>query len=60
MTKSMIAPLVSILALALGKIFGIEIGTDLQAQIVDAIITVVFVVSAVYGVFKNHKEKESN
>ena len=57
MTKSMIAPLVSILALALGKIFGIEIGTDLQAQIVDAIITVVFVVSAVYGVFKNHKEK---
>lgn len=56
--KTMIAPLVAIIALAIKGLLGIEVGEDLQAQITDWVATGIFVGITIYGVFKNHKKED--
>lgn len=54
MNKTMIAPLIALLALAVQTIFHVEVNDGLQADIGNAILTII----TVYGVFKNHKKGE--
>jgi hypothetical protein len=58
MNKTIIAPLVGVLVIAVKLIFGIDINEDLQAQIIDWFIVGASLVTTVYGIFKNHKKGE--
>ena len=53
MNKTIILPLIALLALIVKNWFGIEIGSELQDSIAESIVTLI----AVYGVFKNHSNK---
>lgn len=57
MAKTMIAPIVAVVALLVKTFFGIEIEEDLQNQIIETIGMVVLAVVAVHGVVKNHKKE---
>ena len=52
MNKTIILPLIALLALIVKNWFGIEIGSELQDSIAESIVTVI----AIYGVFKNHSK----
>lgn len=56
--KTIVAPIVGIVFLALKGLLGIEVSDDLQAQVTDWVVTGVLVGISVYGVFKDHKKKE--
>lgn len=53
MNKTIILPLIALLALVLKNWFGIEIGTEIQDNIAESIVTLI----ALYGVFKDHTKK---
>ena len=53
MNKTIILPLLALLALIVKNWFGIEIGSELQDSIAESIVTLV----ALYGVFKDHSKK---
>jgi hypothetical protein len=56
-SKSTIAPVVSIVCLAVGAVTGHPIGTGLQEEIVTWTIAIGGSVFGIWGVFKNHKKK---
>lgn len=56
-TRTMLAPIVAVLAMAVQLLFDIKITEELQNQIVDVIFNASLVVVAVYGVFKNHQKE---
>lgn len=53
MNKTIILPLIALIALIVKNWFGIEIGTELQDNIAASIMTLI----ALYGVFKDHSKK---
>ncbi len=53
MNKTIILPLLALLALIVKNWFGIEIGSELQDSVAESIVTLV----ALYGVFKDHGKK---
>lgn len=57
MSKTMIAPLVALLALALKLAFGIDLSEEIQAQIIDVAGSVAALGLVLYGIVKNHKKK---
>ncbi len=58
MHKTIIAPIVAVLVMAIQLIFGVEIPESLVNEIIITVSNVVAVVVAVYGIFKiYHKEK---
>lgn len=57
MAKTVIAPIVAVLALAAQLIFGIDISEEMQSQIVEWVANGVLIGTAIYGVVKNHKKK---
>jgi hypothetical protein len=57
MTKSMIAPIVAVIAIAIKAITGVEISGEIQEQIVTGIFVLGAAGYAVYGIFKNHKKE---
>lgn len=56
-TKSMVAPIIAVLALFVKSVFNIEIPTDVQAQIVTYIVGGIALVTAVVGIVKSHKKE---
>lgn len=59
--KSVVAPIIAVIAIALQLVFGVEIPEELQNNITDAIINIVLVGTVVYGIITNHtknKDKE--
>lgn len=56
--KSMIAPFIAVIAIALQLVFGIEINEDLQLEIATSIANLIAVGIVVYGIFKNHFAEE--
>lgn len=56
MHKTIIAPIVAVLAMAIQLIFGVEIPESLVNEIVITVSNVVAVVVAVYGIFKNYQK----
>jgi hypothetical protein len=52
MSKTIIAPIVTLLALVATNVFHVQIGTEVQDHIADAILTGI----TLYGVFANHKK----
>ena len=58
-TKSMIVPIVAVLALAVQAIFGISVDEATQTQIVDTIVSVVAVGLTIKGIIENHIKEES-
>lgn len=58
MTKSMIAPIVAVLAIAIKAITGIEVSAEIQEQIVTGVIILGAAGYSVYGIIKNHKKED--
>jgi uncharacterized membrane protein len=58
MSKAVIAPIVAVLAMALGGIFDVKIGEDTQAQITEFIGYVVLGTVGVIGVIKDYRKKK--
>lgn len=56
LTRSMVAPIVAVVVLLL-KSFGVEIGQDLESQIVESVVLGGAVVTAIWGIIKNHKKE---
>lgn len=56
MNKTVILPLIALLAIIVKSWFNIEIGSELQDDIAETIVTLI----ALYGVFKNHNTKPLN
>lgn len=54
--KTIIAPIVAVLAMAIQLIFGTKVPESLVNEVVVTASNVVAVVVAVYGIFKNHKK----
>ncbi len=59
MTKTMIAPIIAVLALFIKAVFNIEIPNEVQDQIVVAVVGIAALVTTIIGIVKNHK-KEGN
>lgn len=57
--KTIIAPIVAVLAMAIQLIFGVEIPESLVNEIVITASNVVAVFVAVYGIFKNYQKEKS-
>lgn len=53
MSRTIIAPLIAVVALLVKNAFHIEIGTEDQATLVDAVLLGI----TLYGVIKNHKKE---
>lgn len=53
--KSIVAPIVGVVCLVLLGVFGVDIGSDLQGQIVEWIGYGITIAVSVGGIFKNHK-----
>lgn len=58
MQVSIIAPIIAVLALLAKGLFGIEIGEELQAQLVEGVLSAVLALVAVFGVVKAHQSKK--
>jgi uncharacterized membrane protein len=57
MTKSMILPILAVLALLVKTVFHIDIPSDTLDNIAQAIIAVTLVVVNIHGIIKNHKKE---
>lgn len=55
MNKTVILPIISILAMIIKNMFHIEVGTEVQNAVADAILTLIIT----YGVIKDHTKKPS-
>lgn len=53
---TVIAPIVSVIALLIGAGFNITFPTDVIDQVVSGIVAIVTSVVAIHGIFKNHKK----
>lgn len=58
MYKSVIAPIVAVIVLALQALFGIEIPDEVVNEFVVALGNFIAVVLVVLGIFKNHKKDD--
>lgn len=58
MSKTIIAPIVGFLIVALKVVFGIEVPEEVGGQIVDFIVTGISLVALVYGIIKNHSKPQ--
>jgi uncharacterized membrane protein YfbV (UPF0208 family) len=52
MNKTIIAPIIAVLALVSQQVFHVELNDSVQSDIVNALLTAV----TLYGIFKNHKK----
>lgn len=59
MHKTVIAPIVAVLVMAIQLIFGVKIPESLANEVVVATSNVVAVLVAIYGIFKNHQKEKS-
>lgn len=53
MSRTVIAPIIALVALLVKSAFGIEVGDELQNQITDAVLLGV----TLYGIITNHKKE---
>lgn len=58
MAKTIIAPIVAFLIVAIKLIFGVELPEELGGQITDVIVVAASLAGVVYGIFKNHNTKQ--
>lgn len=56
--KSVILPILAVLAMIVQGVFGVDISEELQNQIAEVVINVIGVSFLIYGVFKNHKKEK--
>lgn len=59
MSKTIIAPIVAVIALAIQLIFDVKIPDEVLNEVVMAIGNVALVVASLVGIFKNHKKDET-
>lgn len=55
MSKSIIVPIVAVIAFFIQSVFHVQISSDLQSQIIDFIVNAGLLVISLIGVFKNHQ-----
>lgn len=58
MGKTIIAPIIAVLALAVQAIFGVEIPEEILNEAVVVIVNAVLLVTAVVGIFNDYKKKK--
>ena len=58
MGKTVIAPIIAVLALAVQAIFGVTIPEEILNEVVMTVVNAGLLVTAIIGVFKNYKEKK--
>lgn len=58
MYKTVVAPIVATIAIVAQLIFGVDIGEEVQSQIVEALVNVIAVGAILYGIIKNHKRED--
>ena len=58
MYKTIVAPIVATIAIVAQLIFGVDIGEEVQSQIVEALVNVIAVGAILYGIIKNHKRED--
>ncbi len=56
--KTIIAPIVAVIAITLQLVFGIEINQELQSEVVAALANVAIVGVTLYGILHNHFKTE--
>lgn len=54
--KSILIPIIAVIAIGIQLATGINLDAALQSQIVDAIVNVISVGAVVYGIFKNYQK----
>lgn len=54
--KSILIPIIAVIAIGVKLATGIDLDAALQSQIVDAIVSVISVGAVVYGIFKNYQK----
>lgn len=54
--KTIIAPIVGLIVLGLSVLFGVEISTELQNEVVVYVASGISLFVTLYGIFKNHKK----
>lgn len=59
MGKTIIAPLVALIFMILQNLFGLNVGTEVQNQIVELIVNIVALGTILYGIIKNHRKPKS-
>lgn len=57
MTKTMITPLVAVLAIAIKAVFNIEVPETVQAQVTEFVVGAGALYVVVRGIIKNHKKE---
>ena len=57
--KTIVVPIISVIALALQIVFGVEIDEGVVNDVAVAIGNIIAVGFVVYGIFKNHKDKKT-
>lgn len=55
-SKTIIAPIVAVLALVVGSMFKVTIDEDTKTQIIDGASILVGAAISIYGIIKNHKK----
>ena len=58
MYKTIVAPIVATIAIVAQLIFGVDIGEEVQSQVVEALVNVIAVGAILYGIIKNHKRED--
>mgnify|MGYP000897930165 FL=1 len=58
MYKTIVAPIVATIAIVAQLIFGVDIGEEVQSQIVEALVNVIAVGAILYGIITNHKRED--
>lgn len=58
MSKVVIAPIIAVLALAVQTIFSVTIPEEVVNEVVVTVVNAGLLVTAIIGVFKNHKKKK--
>jgi hypothetical protein len=56
MSKTVIAPIVALIALIAGGVFHISIDDDTQQTIVEGIVLLITAATTLYGIIKNHNK----
>lgn len=56
--KQLIAPFVAVIFILLQTVFGIEVGEEVQNQVIDVLANLIAVGAVVYGIIKNNIDEK--
>lgn len=54
--RAIVAPIVAVIFMAIQLVFGVDIGEEVQSQVVESIVNIITVGLIIYGIFVNPKK----